>query len=127
MEMKLEVVMLPVSDVDNSIDFYQNKVGFILDHDVQPGNGMRVVQLTPVGSSCSIVFGTGLGDLSSPGSIKNTHLVVEDIDRARSQLVDQGVTMSEVSDMGGVKYAFFADPDGNSWTVQQSFKAARPE
>lgn len=125
MEMKIEVVMLPVTDVDKSIDFYQNKVGFNLDHDVQPGNGMRVVQLTPVGSGCSIVFGVGMGELSSPGSIKNTHLVVVDIELARAELHKNGVDISEVNDMGGVKYAYFADPDGNSWTLQQVYKDTR--
>ncbi len=127
MEMKIEVVMLPVTDIDNSIDFYQNKIGFNLDHDVQPGNGMRVVQLTPVGSGCSIVFGIGMGVLSSPGSVKNTHLVVENIELARNELVKNGVEISKVNNMGGVKYAYFEDPDGNSWTLQQTYKDARPE
>lgn len=127
MEMKIEVVMLPVSDIDNSIDFYKNKAGFNLDHDVKPGNGMRVVQLTPSGSGCSIVFGSGMGELSSPGSIKNTHLVVEDIELARNKLEKGGVEISQVNDMGGVKYAYFEDPDGNSWTLQQVYKATRPE
>jgi len=126
MEMKIEVIMLPVNDVDASIDFYKNKMGFNLDHDVQPGNGMRVVQLTPGGSSCSIVFGTGMGELSEPGSIKNTHLVVGDIEAARNRLATNGVGISDVSDMGGVKYAYFEDPDGNSWTLQQIFKAPKP-
>lgn len=127
MEMKLEVVMLPVTDIESSIDFYKNKLGFNLDHDVKAGNGMRVVQLTPVGSDCSIVFGDGMGELASPGSIKNTHLVVEDIEQARDELNKNGVDISEVSDMGGVKYAFFNDPDGNSWTLQQIYKDARPQ
>ncbi len=127
MEMKIEVVMLPVTDVDNSIDFYKNKIGFNLDHDVKPGNGMRVVQLTPIGSGCSIVFGVGMGELSSPGSVKNTHLIVEDIELARNQLDKNGVEISEVNDMGGVKYAYFEDPDGNSWTLQQVYKDARPK
>lgn len=125
--MKIEVVMLPVTDVDNSIDFYKNKIGFNLDHDVKPGNGMRVVQLTPIGSGCSIVFGVGMGELSSPGSVKNTHLIVEDIELARNQLDKNGVEISEVNDMGGVKYAYFEDPDGNSWTLQQVYKDARPK
>lgn len=127
MEMKIEVVMLPVTDVDNSIDFYKNKIGFNLDHDVKPGNGMRVVQLTPLGSECSIVFGVGMGELSSPGSVKNTHLVVEDIELARSELDKNGVKISEVNNMGGVKYAYFEDPDGNSWALQQIYKEAQPE
>lgn len=127
MEMKIEVVMLPVTDVDSSIEFYKNKVGFNLDHDVKPGNGMRVVQLTPVGSGCSIVFGIGMGELSSPGSVKNTHLVIEDIELARTELFKNGVDISKVNDMGGVKYAYFADPDGNSWTLQQVYKDATPK
>ena len=126
MEMKIEVIMLPVSNVDASIDFYKNKLGFNLDHDVRPGNSMRVVQLTPNGSGCSIVFGTGMGGLSEPGSIKNTHLVVEDIEAARNQLATNGIEISEVNDMGGVKYAYFEDPDGNTWALQQLNKYARP-
>ena len=118
--MKLEVVMLPIVDVDKSIEFYRDKVGFNLDHDIQPGNGMRIIQLTPPGSACSIVFGTGMGGgLAEPGSIKNTHLVVRDINTARQQLTGKGVDVSDVDDMGGVKYAYFADPDGNSWALQE--------
>lgn len=124
--MKIEVIMLPVTDVDVSIDFYKDKVGFHLDHDVQPGNGMRVVQLTPSGSGCSIVFGKGMGELSQPGSVKNTHLVVSDIQVVRDELSKSGVEISDVSDMGGVKYAYFADPDGNTWALQEIDKSARP-
>lgn len=123
--MKIEVIMLPVTDVDNSIDFYKNKVGFNLDHDVKPGNGMRVVQLTPTGSGCSVVFGIGMGELSAPGSIKNTHLVVEDIETARNELVKNDLEISDVNDMGGVKYAYFEDPDGNSWALQQIHKGGQ--
>ena len=119
MEMKLEVVPLPVSDVERSLAFYEGKMGFHLDHDVQPGNGMRVIQLTPPGSACSIVFGTGMGDAGVPGSIRNLHLVVGDIVGARGQLADRGVAVGDVQDMGGVKYAHFSDPDGNSWALQQ--------
>ncbi len=127
MEMKLEVVMLPVTDIDASIEFYRDRVGFDLDHDIQPGNGMRVVQLTPPGSGCSIVFGSGMGELAAPGSIRNTHLVVEDIESTRGLLAGNGVEISDVQDMGGVKYAFFGDPDRNTWTLQQVYQAARPE
>ncbi len=119
MDMKLELVPLPVADVERSLAFYVEKVGFHLDHDVQPGNGMRVIQLTPPGSACSIVFGMGMGDASEPGSVKNLHLVVEDIAAARALLDGRGVSISEIQDMGGVKYAFFADPDGNSWALQE--------
>jgi catechol 2,3-dioxygenase-like lactoylglutathione lyase family enzyme len=119
MNMKLEVVPLPVTDVERSLDFYVEKVGFHLDHDVQPGNGMRVIQLTPPGSACSVVFGTGMGSSNEPGSIKNLHLVVDDISKARNLLDERGVKVSEIQDMGGVKYVYFADPDGNSWALQE--------
>ncbi len=120
MDMKLEVVPLPVTDVNASKTFYVDRVGFNLDHDVQPGNGMRIIQLTPPGSACSIVFGTGMGDSSTnAGSIKNLHLVVDDITEARKNLIQRGVDVSDVDDMGGVQYAYFSDPDGNSWALQQ--------
>lgn len=119
MDMKLELVPLPVTDVDRSIAFYRDQVGFTLDHDVQPGNGMRVVQLTPPGSACSIGFGSGWGNTSAPGSVKDLHLVVDSVAEARQLLLDRGVEISEVSDMGGVLYAFFADPDGNTWELQE--------
>jgi catechol 2,3-dioxygenase-like lactoylglutathione lyase family enzyme len=119
MEMRLEVVPLPVVDVDASIAFYVERVGFVLDHDVRPGNGMRVVQLTPPGSACSIVFGTGMGDPSRSSRVENLHLVVTDIGAAREALTGRGVSISEISDLGGVKYAYFRDPDGNSWALQE--------
>jgi len=119
MDMKLEVVPLPVKDVERSLEFYVQKIGFHLDHDVQPGNGMRIIQLTPQGSACSIVFGTGMGDANEPGSVKNLHLVVNDISKARDLLFEKEVEISEIQDMGGVKYAYFSDPDGNSWALQE--------
>ena len=118
MDMRLELVPLPTSDVDRSKRFYVEQVGFHLDHDVEPGNGMRVVQLTPPGSACSIAIGVGIGDPDAP-PVRNLHLVVEDIERARGRLLENGVEISGVQDMGGVKYAFFSDPDGNSWALQQ--------
>ena len=124
--MKLEVVMLPVTDVDASIAFYRDKVGFVLDHDISPGNGMRVVQLTPVGSTCSIVFGDGMGGLAAPGSVRNTHLVVDNIEAVRLAVAGNGVDVSPVNDMGGVKYAYFEDPDGNTWAFQQIDSRTRP-
>ena len=125
--MRLEVVPVPVSDVERSLAFYRDAVGFGLDHDVQPGNGMRVVQLTPPGSACSIVFGVGIGDSSVPaGSLRGVHLVVDDIVDARQALVDRGVAVSDVDDMGGVKYAYFADPDGNTWALQEIPASIRP-
>ena len=90
MDLKLEVIGIPVSDVDQAIAFYTERLGFVLDHDAQPGNGMRVVQLTPPGSACSIVFGTGL-PLSEPGSTKGLQLVVDDIDAVREMFADRGV------------------------------------
>lgn len=121
MDMKLELVPVPVSDVDRAKAFYIEQVGFNLDHDVQPGNGMRIVQLTPPGSACSIVIGTGMGEISAmqPGSIKALHLVVADIHKAREALAGRGVTVSDVADMGGIKYVYFSDPDGNSWALQE--------
>ncbi|MET0956671.1 MAG: VOC family protein [Cryobacterium sp.] len=118
MDMRLELVPLVSTDVDRSKAFYADQVGFIVDHDVEPGNGMRVVQLTPPGSACSIVIGIGINE---PGSapVRGLHLVVDDLAAARGQLLDRGVDVSAVSDMGGVLYAFFSDPDGNSWALQQ--------
>lgn len=128
MRMRLEVVPLPVSDVERSLAFYRDDVGFHLDHDVSPGNGMRVIQLTPPGSACSVVFGVGLDDATvPPGSVRNLHLVVDDVEAARRALIGRGVEVSEVVDLGGVKYAYFADPDGNSWALQEiTAQAARP-
>ncbi len=123
MDMKLELVPLPVADVDVSKSFYTEMVGFNLDHDVQPGNGMRIVQLTPPGSACSIVIGTGMGNNGpTGGTVNGLHLVVSDITEARRQLVNRGVAVSDVHDMGGVKFAYFSDPDGNSWTLQELYK-----
>jgi catechol 2,3-dioxygenase-like lactoylglutathione lyase family enzyme len=120
MTMRLEVVPLAVSDVDRSIGFYRNGLGFVLDHDVRPGGAMRVVQLTPPGSSCSIVFGVGVTDATvAPGSTRGLHLVVEDIDDVVQALRGRAVDVGDVIDMGGVKYAHLADPDGNTWALQQ--------
>lgn len=118
--MKLELVPLPVADVERSKTFYTDTVGFTLDHDVQPGNGMRIVQLTPPGSACSIVIGAGMAN-SSPddGTVKGLHLVVENIAAARDQLIKHGAAVTEIEDMGGVKFAYFSDPDGNSWALQE--------
>ena len=122
MDMKLELVPVPVTDVDTAQAFYTEKVGFIVDVDVRPFEGMRVVQLTPPGSACSIVIGTGLNDISdmTPGTQKGLHLVIPDIDTARAELIGRGVAVGEVQDVGGgVKYAWFADPDGNSMVLQE--------
>ncbi|MEO8829169.1 VOC family protein [Lapillicoccus sp.] len=116
MDMRLELVPLPTADVDRSTAFYVDRLGFHLDHDVQPGNGMRVVQLTPPGSACSIVI--GVSDPDAP-PVLNLHLVVDDIAHARERLASRGVDISPVNDMGGVKYAYFSDPDANTWALQQ--------
>jgi catechol 2,3-dioxygenase-like lactoylglutathione lyase family enzyme len=121
MDMKLELVPVPVTDVDRAKAFYE-KVGFVAGVDVRPSPGMRVVQLTPPGSSCSIVFGTGLGEISetAPGTLRGLHLVVDDIEKARAELRDRGVDVEEVNDVGGgVRFARFTDPDGNSLLLQQ--------
>ena len=119
MEMRLELVPLPTSDVDRSKAFYLDQVGFILDHDVEPGNGMRVVQMTPPGSACSIVVGVGISDPTA-APVHGLHLVVDDLEAVQGALRGKGVDVSDISDMGGgVRYAYFRDPDGNSWALQQ--------
>jgi catechol 2,3-dioxygenase-like lactoylglutathione lyase family enzyme len=121
MRMKVELIPLPVSDVDRSIAFYADVLGFHQDLDVQPSEGVRVVQLTPEGSGCSVGFGTGLDVYAGePGSIRGVHLVVEDITEARAELVRRGVEVGEIRDFGGgVRGADFADPDGNSFELQE--------
>ena len=117
--MRLELVPLPSTDVDRSKAFYVDRVGFNVHHDVEPGNGMRVVQLTPPGSACSIVIGVGISDPKA-APVLNLHLVVDDLDVARRTLIGNGIDVSEVNDMGGgIRYAYFSDPDGNSWALQQ--------
>jgi catechol 2,3-dioxygenase-like lactoylglutathione lyase family enzyme len=120
-DMKLELVPVPVSDIDRAKAFYVEKIGFHADHDVNPGNGTRVVQLTPQGSACSIVIGAGLGEISEMqyGAVKGLHLVVADIAEARQSLLDRGVEVAEIQDLGGILFARFADPDGNSWLLQE--------
>jgi catechol 2,3-dioxygenase-like lactoylglutathione lyase family enzyme len=123
MDMKLEVVAIPVSDVDAAKAFYSEKVGFNLDHDMSPNEEMRVVQLTPPGSACSVVIGEGM-PLGDPGSLKGVQLVVDDIDAAREALAGRGVPIGEVQQLGpegspGSRFCFFEDPDGNGWSVQE--------
>jgi catechol 2,3-dioxygenase-like lactoylglutathione lyase family enzyme len=118
MDMRLELVPLPTTDVERSKEFYVDRLGFNLDHDVEPGNGMRVVQLTPPGSACSIVVGVGFSAPDAP-RVLNLHLVVDDVEAVRAKLLSNNVDVSAVNDMGGVKYAFFSDPDGNSWALQE--------
>jgi catechol 2,3-dioxygenase-like lactoylglutathione lyase family enzyme len=115
-DMRLELVPLRSTDVDRSLAFYVDRVGFHLDHDVEPGNGMRIVQLTPPGSSCSVVLGVADADAAP---VVGLHLVVDDIAAARELLAGNDVDVSDVHDMGGVKYVYFSDPDSNSWALQQ--------
>jgi catechol 2,3-dioxygenase-like lactoylglutathione lyase family enzyme len=129
MDWKLEVVVVPVADVDRAKKFYSEQVGFVVDIDDQPAENVRVVQLTPPGSGCSITVGIGLAEME-PGSLKGLQLVVDDIDAARAQLVERGVDVSPVQhyEGGGLvegkggrwnSFVFFDDPDGNSWAVQE--------
>ena len=123
MDLKIEVVPIPVSDVDAAKAFYTDKVGFNLDHDVSPTESMRVVQLTPPGSPCSIVIGTGLPEME-PGAVRGLQLVVTDLEAAHAQLVARGLEVSEIQQLGpegspGSRFVFFSDPDGNGWAVQE--------
>jgi catechol 2,3-dioxygenase-like lactoylglutathione lyase family enzyme len=123
-DFRLEVVQVPVADVDRAKAFYVDQAGFNADHDTQVSDTMRVVQLTPRGSACSIVIGTGLNSMP-PGSIEGLQLVTTDMEAARGELVDRGVEVSEVVDMGreggdtSFKFANFKDPDGNGWVLQE--------
>ncbi|MCW6006318.1 VOC family protein [Micromonospora sp. CPCC 205371] len=133
MNWTLEVVVVPVSDVDRARSFYADQIGFNVDHDTKIGNELRVVQLTPPGSGCSIVIGKGIGDSMVPGSLKGIQLVVRDLTAARDELVERGVDVTEIQiagpggfrpakdgeDLDNVGFVFFTDPDGNSWAVQQ--------
>jgi catechol 2,3-dioxygenase-like lactoylglutathione lyase family enzyme len=115
----LELVPVPVSDIDQAKAFYSGRLGFHADVDVRPADGVRVVQLTPPGSACSITLTTGIPWLDMPtGSLRGLHLVVSDIEEARARLIDRSVQVGPVEDLGGVFYASFADPDGNTWTLQ---------
>jgi len=124
MDWNLELVPIPISDVDQAKAFYAERVGFNVDLDVSAATDprvsdeRRVVQLTPPGSACSIAFGIGIVD-TPPGSVQGLHLVVSDINAARAEILERGVDVGEVEDLGGVLYAPFSDPDGNGWTLQQ--------
>ena len=135
--LKLELVLIPVTDVDRAKTFYVERLGFSLDVDHQPNEEFRVVQMTPPGSACSITIGIGISD-AEPGSYRGTHLVVTDIEAARAELVGRGVDVSEVRHMGPNgwqpgpdpehrtynSFADFADPDGNTWVLQEVPQAA---
>src|SRR6476469_2259048 len=115
---KLELIAVPVSDVDRAKAFYTDQVGFNADHDHQVNDELRFVQLTPPGSACSISIGTGITD-AQPGSVKGLQLVVESADQAREELAGRGVEVSEVQEFPWGRFVFFSGPDGNAWSVQQ--------
>jgi catechol 2,3-dioxygenase-like lactoylglutathione lyase family enzyme len=118
MDWKLELVAVPVSDVDQAKAFYTEKIGFNADHDHQVSEDLRFVQLTPPGSACSIALGSGIVD-TPPGSLKGLQLVVDDIEAAHSELRDRGVETGEIQDFPWGRFVFFSDPDGNGWAVQE--------
>jgi catechol 2,3-dioxygenase-like lactoylglutathione lyase family enzyme len=119
MDWKLELIAVPVSDVDRAKAFYTEIAGFVEDHDHSVSDELRFVQLTPPGSACSIAIGTGLVE-SAPGSVKGLQLVVPDIEAARAELLERGAEVGEVQDFPWGSFVFFSDPDGNAWSVQQS-------
>ena len=119
MNFELQLVGVPVSDVDRAIGFYTEKAGFHLDVDVTVREGLRFVQLTPPGSACSICIGVGITDEMAPGSLRNLQLVVTDIEEARAELAGRGMEVSEVDVQPWGSFVYFRDPDGNAWSVQQ--------
>jgi predicted enzyme related to lactoylglutathione lyase len=125
MDYKLELVNIPVSDIDRARDFYANQVGFNLDHDHTVSDELRFVQLTPPGSACSIALGKGLSD-AQPGSVKGMQLVVDDAQAAYEELTGRGVEATEVQEFPWGRFTFFSDPDGNAWAVQE-ISGARTE
>ncbi len=118
MDWKLELVAIPVSDVDRAKTFYTEQLGFNADHDHAVSDEIRFVQLTPPGSACSIALGTGILS-ATPGSVQGMQLVVSDINAARAELVGRGVEVGEVQEFDWGSFLFFSDPDGNGWAVQQ--------
>jgi predicted enzyme related to lactoylglutathione lyase len=124
-EMKLELIQVPVSDVDRAKSFYVDKVGFNEDHDHRVSDEIRFVQLTPPGSACSIALTTG-GHEMKPGSVEGIQLVIEDADAARAELAERGVEVSEVQDFPWGRFVFFKDPDGNGWALQALDSPQRP-
>jgi len=117
-EWRLELVQVPVSDVDRAKAFYVDQVGFIAEHDHQVTDELRFVQLTPPGSACSIALTTGAHQMQ-PGSVAGLQLVVEDADAARAELLERGIEVGEVQEFPWGRFVFFADPDGNGWAVQE--------
>jgi catechol 2,3-dioxygenase-like lactoylglutathione lyase family enzyme len=122
-DLKLELIAVPVTDVDRAKAFYVDQVGFNADHDHQVSDELRFVQLTPPGSACSIAFGTGITD-AEPGSLRGLQLVVDDADAAHAELRERGVEVSDVQDFPWGRFVFFADPDGNAWAIQQIVRPA---
>jgi catechol 2,3-dioxygenase-like lactoylglutathione lyase family enzyme len=118
MDWKLELVAVPVSDVDRAKAFYTEKVGFVADHDHRVSEEIRFVQLTPPGSACSIALGTGLADMP-PGSVRGLQVVVTDIEAAHAELAGRGVEVGDVQEFPWGRFVFFNDPDGNGWSVQE--------
>ncbi len=118
MQMKLELVAVPVSDVDRAKAFYTEKIGFNADHDHTISDPLRFVQLTPPGSACSIVIGVGITDMQ-PGSLKGLQMVVSDINEVRDELVKRGAEVSKIEVMPWGSFIYFSDPDGNKWSIQQ--------
>jgi predicted enzyme related to lactoylglutathione lyase len=118
MDFKLELIAVPVSDVDRAKAFYTEQAGFNADHDHRVSDEMRFVQLTPPGSACSIAIGQGIMD-TEPGSVRGLQVVVSDIEAARAELAGRGVDVSEIQDFPWGRFVFFADPDGNGWAVQE--------
>jgi predicted enzyme related to lactoylglutathione lyase len=118
MDMKLELIPVPVTDVDRAKAFYVDQAGFVADHDHQVNESLRFVQLTPPGSACSITIGEGVTAME-PGSLKGLQVVVADADAARDELAGRGVEVSDVQEFPWGRFVFFKDPDGNEWSVQQ--------
>jgi catechol 2,3-dioxygenase-like lactoylglutathione lyase family enzyme len=119
MDWKLELVAVPVADVDRAIAFYRDQAGFVLDHDHRVNDDLRFVQFTPPGSACSIALGEGITD-AAPGSVRGLQLVVENAEAARAELAARGVDAGEVQDFPWGRFVFFSDPDGNRWSVQEA-------
>ena len=118
MDLKLELVLIPVSDVDRAKAFYTERAGFYLDVDHRAGDNFRVVQMTPPGSACSIALGKGI-TTATPGSVQGMQLVVADVGQARAELVGRGVDVGEIQEFPWGRFIFFSDPDGNRWAVQE--------
>lgn len=118
MDIRIELILVPVTDVDRAKSFYADQVGFVVDHDVRVSETLRFVQLTPPGSACSIAIGEGIID-TVPGSMKGIQVVVDDADETRAFLVANGVDAPEVQELAWGRFTGFADPDGNEWSVQQ--------